>query len=128
MLRRASCFPGTTIDTTQIWELINLTEDSHSVHVHLVRFQILDRRPLDTFDYMAKQQVRYTGPEVPRSAAELGWKVTARTDPGIVTRIVVPFQGYAGLYVWHCHILEHEDNETMRPFEVLPATSADAAL
>ena len=38
-----------------------------------------------------------------------------------VTRIIVPFVGYPGRYVWHCHILEHEDNEMMRPYEVLPA-------
>jgi spore coat protein A len=54
----------------------------------------------------------------------MGWKDTARTDLGVVTRIIVPFQGYARCYVWHCHILQHEDNEMMRPFEVLPATAA----
>ena len=53
------------LDTTEIWELINLTEDSHPIHLHLVRFQILDRRPFDTFEYMQKQVVRYTGPVVP---------------------------------------------------------------
>jgi len=111
------------LDTTEIWELINLTEDSHPIHLHLVRFQILDRRPFDTFEYMQKQIVRYTGPVVPPSPAEMGWKDTARADPGMVTRIIVPFQGYAGRYVWHCHILEHEDNEMMRPYEVLPATT-----
>jgi spore coat protein A len=112
------------LGTTEIWELINLTEDSHPIHLHLVRFQILDRRPFDTFDYMAKQQVRYTGAAVPPAPAEMGWKDTARADPGMVTRLIVPFQGYAGRYVWHCHILEHEDNEMMRPFEVLPAIAA----
>lgn len=43
-----------------------------------------------------------------------------RTDPAMVTRIIIPFEGYPGKYVWHCHILEHEDNEMMRPYEVLP--------
>ncbi len=113
-----------TLNTTEIWELINLTEDSHPIHLHLVRFQILDRRPFDTFDYLAKKVVRYTGPAVAPEPGELGWKDTARTDPGMVTRIIVPFEGYTGRYVWHCHILEHEDNEMMRPFEVLPAASA----
>ncbi len=112
------------LNTTEIWELINLTEDSHPIHLHLVRFQILDRRPFDTFDYFAHQTVRYTGPAVAPDVGEMGWKDTARTDPGMVTRIIVPFQGYAGRYVWHCHILEHEDNEMMRPFEVLPAAQA----
>jgi spore coat protein A len=54
---------------------------------------------------------------------EAGWKDTVRTDPGAITRILVPFDGYQGRYVWHCHILEHEDNEMMRPFEVLPPNS-----
>ncbi|HEY4011671.1 MAG TPA: multicopper oxidase domain-containing protein, partial [Acidobacteriaceae bacterium] len=44
-----------------------------------------------------------------------------RCESGHVTRIIVPFEGYTGRYVWHCHILEHEDNEMMRPFEVVSA-------
>ncbi len=109
------------LNTTEIWELINLTEDSHPIHLHLVRFQILDRRPFDVFNYQLKQVVRYIGPAMAPDPVDRGWKDTARVDPGTVTRIIVPFQGYAGRYVWHCHILEHEDNEMMRPFEVLPA-------
>jgi spore coat protein A len=110
-----------TLNTTEIWELVNLTEDSHPIHLHLVRFQILDRRPIESFTYyQTKGTLRYTGPSQPREAIESGWKDTVRTDPGAVTRIIVPFEGYAGRYVWHCHILEHEDNEMMRPYEVLP--------
>jgi spore coat protein A len=52
----------------------------------------------------------------------MGWKDTVRATPGAVTRIIIRFEGYAGRYVWHCHLLEHEDNEMMRPFEVLPAS------
>lgn len=111
------------LNTTEIWELVNLTEDSHPIHLHLVRFQILDRRPFDVYNYQLKQQVRYVGPAALPDPAERGWKDTARADPGTVTRIIVPFQGYPGRYVWHCHILEHEDNEMMRPFEVLPAST-----
>ncbi len=48
-------------------------------------------------------------------------KDTVRATPGSITRIIVKFDGYAGRYVWHCHILEHEDNEMMRPFEVVPS-------
>jgi spore coat protein A, manganese oxidase len=109
------------LGTTEIWELVNLTDDSHPIHLHLVRFQILDRRRFDTFEYMSKGTLRFTGPVVPPEAHELGWKDTVRADPAVVTRILVPFEGYAGRYVWHCHILEHEDNEMMRPFEVLAA-------
>jgi len=110
-----------TLDTTEIWELVNLTDDSHPIHLHLVRLQILDRRRFDQFEYQAKGTLRFTGPALPPEAHEAGWKDTVRADPGMVTRIIVPFEGYVGRYVWHCHILEHEDNEMMRPYEVLPA-------
>jgi spore coat protein A, manganese oxidase len=43
-----------------------------------------------------------------------------QAHPKMVTRIIVHFEGYSGRYVWHCHILEHEDNEMMRPYDVLP--------
>jgi spore coat protein A len=110
-----------TLGTTEIWELVNLTDDSHPIHLHLVRFQILDRRRFDRFDYQSNGTLRFTGPVQLPEALESGWKDTVRADPGMVTRILIPFEGYAGRYVWHCHILEHEDNEMMRPYEVLPA-------
>jgi spore coat protein A len=108
------------LNTTEIWELVNLTDDVHPIHLHLVKFQILDRRPFDFFQYMTKGTLRYFGPAMPPEANELGWKDTARVNSHTVTRIIVPFVGYPGRYVWHCHILEHEDNEMMRPYEVLP--------
>jgi spore coat protein A, manganese oxidase len=109
------------LNTTEIWGLVNLTDDSHPIHLHLVRFQILDRRRFDTFEFQSKGNLRFTGAAQPPAPEESGWKDTVRADPGMVTRIIVPFEGYAGRYVWHCHILEHEDNEMMRPYEVLPA-------
>jgi spore coat protein A, manganese oxidase len=108
-----------TLGTTEIWEFVNLTDDSHPIHLHLVRFQILDRRRFDTFDYQSKGTLRFVGPVQPPEAFESGWKDTVRADPGMVTRILIPFEGFAGRYVWHCHILEHEDNEMMRPYEVI---------
>jgi spore coat protein A len=87
----------------------------------LVRFQILDRRPIDSFAYRSKGILKFIGATLAPEPFERGWKDTVRTDPGAVTRIIVPFEGYAGRYVWHCHILEHEDNEMMRPFEVVKA-------
>jgi spore coat protein A, manganese oxidase len=110
------------LNTTEIWELVNLTDDSHPIHLHLVRFQILDRRRFDTFEYQSKGTLRFTGPAQPATPEESGWKDTVRADPGMVTRIIIPFEGYPGRYVWHCHILEHEDNEMMRPYEVVSAT------
>lgn len=112
------------IDTTEIWEFVNLTDDAHPIHLHLVRFQILDRRPFDKFDFQDKGIVRFTGPAIPVALSESGWKDTVRADPGMVTRIIVPFEGFTGRYVWHCHVLEHEDNEMMRPYEIVPASRA----
>jgi spore coat protein A, manganese oxidase len=109
------------LNTTEIWELVNLTDDSHPIHLHLVRFQILDRRRFDVFEFQSKGNLRYTSAAIPPGPEETGWKDTVRADPAMVTRMIVPFEGYAGRYVWHCHILEHEDNEMMRPYEVLPA-------
>jgi spore coat protein A len=107
------------LDSVEIWNLVNVTDDSHPIHLHLVRFQILDRRRFDTFQYQTQGTVRYTGPATPPEPGEAGWKDTVRADPGMVTRIITRFEGYTGRYVWHCHILEHEDNEMMRPYEVV---------
>jgi spore coat protein A len=109
------------INTTEIWELVNLTEDTHPIHLHLVRFQVLDRRSFDVFQFQDTGEMRYTRRPIPAEPEESGWKDTVRCEKGHVTRIIVPFEGYAGRYVWHCHILEHEDNEMMRPFEVVEA-------
>lgn len=61
----------------------------------------------------------YIGPTQPPALNEAGWKDTVQAHPGMVTRIIAKFEGYAGRYVWHCHILQHEDNEMMRPYEIL---------
>jgi spore coat protein A len=71
---------------------------------------------------MGKRELKFTGPPVPPEPSEAGWKDTVRAHAGMVTRIIVRFDGYAGRYVWHCHILEHEDNEMMRPYEVVAQT------
>jgi spore coat protein A len=109
------------LNTSEIWELVNLTDDVHPIHLHMVRFQILDRRRFDAFEYMTHGTLRYVGDLMAPEPNEKGWKDTARVNAKTVTRILVPFAGYPGRYVWHCHILEHEDNEMMRPYEVLPA-------
>ncbi len=108
------------LDSVEIWNLINPTDDSHPIHLHLVKFQILDRRRFQTFAYLSDKQLKFTGQPVPPEPSEAGWKDTARAEPGMVTRIIVRFDGYPGRYVWHCHILEHEDNEMMRPYQVRP--------
>jgi spore coat protein A len=112
------------IDTVEIWELINTTEDSHPIHLHLVRFQILDRRSFDEPLFFNTGRIRYTGPVTPPDPYEAGWKDTIRAHSKMITRIIVRFEGYTGRYVWHCHVLEHEDNEMMRPYDVLPKPAA----
>lgn len=107
------------LNSTEIWNFINLTDDTHPIHLHLVRFQILHRRPFDLQVYQLTKKVVWTGPPVMPDEDEMGWKDTVRVPPMLVTRIIVKFEGHPGRYVWHCHVLEHEDNEMMRPFDVL---------
>ena len=109
------------LGSTEIWTLINPTNDSHPIHLHLVRFQILDRQPYEPWLFQTKRQLHFLGPPQPPAPNEAGWKDTVRADSRMVTRIIVPFAGFTGRYVWHCHILEHEDNEMMRPYDVIAA-------
>jgi spore coat protein A, manganese oxidase len=94
------------VGTTEMWELHNFTADAHPVHLHLVQFEVLERQD-------ANGVVR--GPE----AWETGRKDTVVSYPGEITRVKATFDR-AGQYVWHCHILSHEDNEMMRPYSVGP--------
>lgn len=89
---------------TEVWELYNFTADAHPIHVHQVQFQVLDR------------QIMAGATRLPEPW-ELGYKDTVIAYPGEITRIKARFD-LPGLYVWHCHIVEHEDNEMMRPFLV----------
>jgi spore coat protein A len=107
------------LDSVEIWNFLNFTDDSHPIHLHMVRFQILDRRSFEPEYYYKGGRIEYIGTAVSPAPNEAGWKDTVQAHPGMVTRIVVRFEGYPGRYVWHCHILEHEDNEMMRPYEVL---------
>jgi spore coat protein A, manganese oxidase len=84
-----------------------------------VRFQVLDRRRYEPWLYQKNGEIRYLGGPMPPEPSEMGWKDTVRVDSRMITRIIVPFEGFAGRYVWHCHILEHEDNEMMRPYEIV---------
>jgi spore coat protein A len=115
------------LGSTEIWSFVNATEDSHPIHLHLVRFQILDRQAIDPDTLQFKGQMRIMGPRLPPEPNEAGWKDTVRAEPGFITRIIVRFDGYAGRYVWHCHVLEHAANEMMRPFEVVLADGGSAS-
>jgi bilirubin oxidase len=92
------------LNATEVWEMHNFTEDGHPIHIHLVQFQIVNRQP---FGGTAR------GPE----ADEIGFKDTVIALPGEITRVRAKFD-VAGRYVWHCHIIDHEDNEMMRPYQI----------
>jgi FtsP/CotA-like multicopper oxidase with cupredoxin domain len=92
------------LGATEIWELHNFTEDAHPIHIHEVQFRVLDRQPFE-------------GASRPPERWESGLKDTVIAYPGEVTRVKAKFD-IPGLFVWHCHILEHEDNEMMRPYRV----------
>jgi FtsP/CotA-like multicopper oxidase with cupredoxin domain len=100
-----------TVGATEEWEIYNFTEDAHPIHLHLVRFEVLGRTLLDGTT---------PSPHGSIQPWEEGYKDTVIAYPGEITRIKATFD-LAGLYVWHCHILEHEDNEMMRPYVVSPA-------
>ncbi|HEX6963338.1 MAG TPA: multicopper oxidase domain-containing protein [Lacipirellula sp.] len=98
---------------TEIWEFRNATADAHPMHLHLGHFQILER-----FDRQTKQVV-------PIPEEDSGWEDTFIVNPRENVKILARFDQFAGRYVWHCHILEHEDHEMMRPFDVIvPEPSA----
>jgi len=112
------------IDTVEIWDLLNCTDDAHPIHIHLIGFQLVERIPFDGDSFPSTGKIVYTGPPEPPDPNEVGWKDVIRALPNYVTRVIAKFEGFTGKYVWHCHILEHEDNEMMRPFEVLTAEAA----
>ena len=120
--------------TVEIWRIFNLTMDTHPVHFHLVNVQVMARQPFDPVRFMSKKgAIKFTGPARPPEANELGYKETVRANPMECLTVIarfdlpsVPFAvppsprtgGYE--YVWHCHILEHEEHDMMRPMVVQP--------
>jgi FtsP/CotA-like multicopper oxidase with cupredoxin domain len=124
------------LDAVEEWEVYNFTGDAHPVHLHLVAFQIINREEILSFTAAPKDQLQHSGLigegatvdlnsvtlsgtiELPADN-EKGWKDTFIVPPGYVGRVVAKFDR-PGRYVWHCHILSHEDHEMMRPFHVGP--------
>jgi spore coat protein A len=117
----------------ELWRLINLTGDTHPIHVHLDPFQVLERHPATVEQASDGITAAGTGATVRIGRApddgiphrlddnELGLKDTVRVNPNEVVDIVVRFEVFCGRYMYHCHILEHEDHDMMRPFVVMPA-------
>jgi spore coat protein A len=138
------------------WNIINLTADTHPIHMHLIQFQLLERQRVNVTGYLRDvfgvdelTPAQVVGGVMPFPSTdgyamglprrpdiyETGWKDTVQAHPRMVTRILVPFgpsaaagipfgagqvaAPFTGRYVWHCHILDHEDNEMMLPYEVI---------
>ena len=107
------------LNSIEIWNIINSGLGVHPLHIHLIQFQILGRQPFDPELFNSTGELKFTGLPIPPDPNECGWKDTVRTLPGYVTRIIMRFTGHPGQYVWHCHILEHEDYDMMRPLKVV---------
>jgi hypothetical protein len=139
-----------TLGATEMWEVVNMTGDAHPIHLHLVQFQLLNRQRVNVPRYerafMEANPVMpaesyvpvpvepyLRGKPKPADPNERGWKDTFRMNPGEVTRVLVRFAPQDESpafsfdataepgYVWHCHILEHEENDMMRPYHLVAA-------
>jgi FtsP/CotA-like multicopper oxidase with cupredoxin domain len=108
------------VGDTETWEFYNGTADAHPIHIHEVVFEVVDRQPIFV-DEENRQVWVVDGVSLPTPPEpwETGFKDTVIAYPGQVTRVKALF-GVPGQYVWHCHIVEHEDNEMMRPFRIGP--------
>ncbi|HRW20203.1 MAG TPA: multicopper oxidase [Dermatophilaceae bacterium] len=107
------------IGVTEVWELHNLTMDAHPIHIHEIAFEVVDRQALEVDEEMRCRVAQGSSPRPPEPW-ETGVKDTVIAYPGEVTRVRVRFK-QGGRFVWHCHIVEHEDNEMMLPLQVGPA-------
>lgn len=111
----------------EVWNIINVTADTHPMHMHLVEFQVVSRQAFDVAGYIATQQFKFKGKPAPPMPNELGFKETVQCPPGEVTTVIMRINpqpswvtGQTAHYVWHCHILEHEEHDMMRQFDVVP--------
>src|SRR5512133_748784 len=95
------------VGATEVWEMHNFTADAHPIHIHEITFEVVNRRGIEN------------GPPRPPESWEAGRKDTVIAYPNEITRVKAHFDR-PGLFVWHCHILEHEDNEMMRPYRIGP--------
>jgi FtsP/CotA-like multicopper oxidase with cupredoxin domain len=105
---------------TEVWEIYNFTADAHPIHIHLVQFEVINRQGLvaDEEGITVPPARLLRGTVTSPEPWETGTKDTVIVYPGTLTRVKATFD-IEGLYVWHCHILSHEDNEMMRPFQVV---------
>jgi spore coat protein A len=106
-----------SVGATELWEFYNATADAHPIHVHEVAFEVLNRQDISVNE--GTVQVASGSVPEPPEPGETGFKDTVIAYPGQVTRIRAQFKT-PGQFVWHCHIVEHEDNEMMRPYRIGP--------
>jgi FtsP/CotA-like multicopper oxidase with cupredoxin domain len=137
----------------EIWKIINLSPDTHPIHIHLIHFKLLARDAYAAVERVPEQdttsdsaaggyaiQFDSTADAIALDPAETGWKDTIRVNPSELVVLAMPFRVYAatdttpeqgsrlyrtGRYMYHCHILEHEDHEMMRPLVVMPPEVID---
>lgn len=120
------------LGSIEIWRIINRTGDVHPLHEHPLQMQVLDRQSFNDEQSPANasyEQLVFTGmPMLPDANEQNAWKDTVKVYPGQVTRVIVKYTlpkgtetspGQKFNYMWHCHILEHEDNEMMRPYNIV---------
>ncbi len=118
-----------TAGSTEVWQIANLSGDTHPIHFHLVNVQVLSRQAFVVNSYSGTPNLQ--GAPVAPGPEERGWKETVRMNPGEVTTVIMQFRlptvpfvvppsprTGGNEYVWHCHILEHEEHDMMRPLVV----------
>jgi FtsP/CotA-like multicopper oxidase with cupredoxin domain len=110
-----------SVGATELWEYYNVTADAHPMHVHEIAFEVVNRQAITfTEDEMGHiHDIEPVGLARGPEEWESGVKDTVIAYPGEVTRLRATFDS-PGQFVWHCHIVEHEDNEMMRPYRIGP--------
>ena len=109
------------LGATEVWEFYNTTGDAHPMHIHEIVFEVVNRQGLVlNADGEVLEPIQLDSNITPPESWESGFKDTVIAYPGQVTRVRAQFKT-PGQFVWHCHIVEHEDNEMMRPYRIGPA-------
>ena len=116
------------LGSTEIWNYISNGSEIHPFHTHLIFFRTLDRRAYDEDAYTADRlagklkplEAYVTGPVLPAQPWEKGLKETIQCPQGYITRVAMTWEPYAQNFMYHCHVLDHEDFDMMRPTSVLP--------
>ena len=116
-----------SVGTVEVWEFYNATADAHPMHVHEVAFQVVNRQAIFVDEGAGTVQVVPGSVPTPPEPWETGFKDTVIAYPGQVTRVRMKF-ATPGQFVWHCHIVEHEDNEMMRPYRIGPVQSGQPGM